>query len=96
MHSTNIFKNGKVFLFNMKIIVKIKNVCANIPWATETGVGKKNKTVMPPSSPWQITAANAKNPKFLTHLRCSVFANQMARITVKNPTTEAIIRWPCS
>lgn len=73
-----------------------KNDCANDACVAETHVGSSSRTVSPPSRPCRTTAQSATNPRTRTHLLSSLLSIQSVRITVRNPTPDAIIRCPCS
>src|SRR6185369_15039563 len=77
-------------------MVMQKKVWARQAWVTDTGVGRRNFTVIPPRIPCATTAASATQASRRTPARGSLRAVHTARIVVSRPTKVATIRWPCS
>ncbi len=78
------------------VTIRQKNVCARQAWATDTAVGRRKRTVIPPSTPCATTAASAAYPRRRTHARGSRRESHTARSTVRIPTAVATMRCPCS
>ena len=73
-----------------------KKVWASVACDTEIAVGRRKMTVNPPNNPCIMTALSAAIPNTFTQRRSSFFQSQIVRVTVNNPTNDAIILWPCS
>src|SRR5215475_8632665 len=69
-----------------------KKISASPACALEIVVGRKKRTVRPPSTPWRITDPSAATPSHFIQRRDSAIHSQAARMIVRKPTVLAISR----